>query len=287
MMRSVRLYDNPEHFAEMMMRQLSESLNVVVRQREGEPLLLDVELNPDDPNETAQISLHNTYRTYRVGGDLNAAVDYLNNIVRTSNYLRSKKGDVRKLDSAYIFPAIRDERYVDEAGIDSPFLSEAYLPGLRVIFLEIKDGCSKIVNRSVLESNPRLTEEKVRRLAYRNLRAAGWQPSRLSLESPFRKSCIVEVFLDNPHPIECQFLLPELSISHMPDNCVIAYTNRKCTMLMHSRERMETMAQARRLVDRSRFREVVKRSYYLMPSPVSLQLYWINNGKAELLEDGA
>jgi hypothetical protein len=281
-MRPVRLYDEPEQFAEMMMRHLSESMDVFVQQKE-EPLLLEISLEPNNPEEKLQVSLHNTFRTYMAGGDLNAAIDYLNSIIRCSQLVR-KKSEVTKLDPAYIFPAIRDERYVVEAGRDSPFVSEAYLPGLRVIFIEIKNSSSKIVNEAILSHNPRLTEEKVKRLAYRNLRSAGWQPSRLSLQCPSNKSCYVEVFMDNSHPVECQFLLPEMAARNLPGNCVIAYTNRKTALMMHSKAQMETISQALRLVDKSRFRDVVKRSCRLLPNPVSEEIYWISNGEAKLLE---
>jgi hypothetical protein len=47
---------------------------------------------------------------------------------------------------------------------------------------------------------------------------------------------------------------------------------------------METISQALRLVDKSRFRDVVKRSCRLLPNPVSEEIYWISNGEAKLLE---
>ncbi len=282
-MRPARLYDAPEQFAEMMMKHLSESMNVLVRKTE-EPLLLEINLNPSDPKEKIQVSLHNTFRTYMVSGDMNTAVDYLNNTIRCTDLVRTKKSDVAKLDSAYIFPAIRDKRYVEEAGRESKFVSEAYLPGLNVIYLEIKDSCSKIITEASLEYNPRLTEERVKHLAYRNLRAAGWQSSRLTVQSPFRKSCYIEIFMDNSHPIECQFLLPEMATRNLPKSCLIAYTNRKTAMIMHSDERMETLSQVMCLADKARFRDVVKRSCLFMPNPVSEQIYWINYGEAKLLE---
>ncbi|WP_217598097.1 hypothetical protein, partial [Cohnella sp. GbtcB17] len=74
------MYDQPEQFAEMMKRHLAGSLQIEVRMTEGEPLLLEM----DDKIGEAQVSLHNTYQTYMAGGDLNAAVDYLNDIVRRS-----------------------------------------------------------------------------------------------------------------------------------------------------------------------------------------------------------
>jgi hypothetical protein len=284
-MRPVRLYDAPEQFAEMMMKHLSESMNVPVRMLE-EPLLLEINLDPNDPKELVRVSLHNTFRTYMAGGDMNTAIDYLNNMIRCTDFVRMKKGEVVKLDAAYIYPAIRDERYVKEAGKDVHFISDAYLPGLNVIYLEIKDGCTKIITEASLESNPRLTVEKVKHLAYRNLRAAGWQSSRLSLKSPFRESCSIEVYMDNSHPIECQFLLPEMARYNLPQSCLVAYTNRMTAMIMHSNERMETLSQVMRLAEKSKFRDVVKQSCLLKPNPVSEQIYWINKGEAKLLELG-
>lgn len=283
-MRAARLYDAPEQFAEMMMMHLGESLSVQVENTVEEPLLLMINLDPNDPANKVQVSLHNTYQTYMASGDMNAAVDNLNDTIRLTNYMQTKKDEIVKLDSAYIYPAIRDERYVEEAGRDVKFISDPYLPGLRVIYLEIKDECSKIISEASLEHNPRLTVEKIKHLAYRNLRTAGWQSPRLSLEVPLRPSCTVEVFMDNSHPIECQFLLPEMAKRNMPSSCLIAFTNRKYAMMMYSTEQMDTMAQARRLADKSKFREVVKRSFYIMPNPVSEQIYWIKDGEAKLLE---
>ncbi|WP_373228879.1 DUF1444 family protein [Cohnella sp.] len=283
-MRPARLYDAPEQFAEMMMKHLSESMNVLVQKTE-EPLLLEINVNLNDPQEKIQVSLHNTFRTYMASGDMNTAIDYLNDTIRCTELMRTKKDDVVKLDSAYIYPAIRDTRYVEEAGKNVKFISEAYLPGLSVIYLEIKDSCSKIITEASLEYNPRLTEERVKHLAYRNLRTAGWQSSRLTLQSPFRESCCIEVFMDNSHPIECQFLLPEMATSNLPKSCLIAYTNRKTAMIMYSNERMETLSQVMRLADKSRFRDVVKRSCLFRPNPVSEQIYWIHNGEAKLLEE--
>ncbi|MBO9597094.1 MAG: hypothetical protein J7559_04625 [Cohnella sp.] len=106
----------------------------------------------------------------------------------------------------------------------------------------------------------------------------------MQLTSPFRKSCTIDAFTDNPHPIECQFLMPPMATPHLPDNCVIAYTNRKYALLMRSTEPMDTAEQAVRLVERSRFKEVVKRNFYLLPNPVSMRMYWIRSGQAEWLE---
>jgi len=280
-MHAVRLYDSPEQFAEMMVRQITEGMGVVVRQQENEPLLLKISLDPNDPADHSQVSLHNAYHTYRAGGDLNVAMDQLNGILSAMR-MTSKKEEFFKLDAAYIFPAIREERYVEEAGHD--ILSEPYLPGLRVIFIEIKDECSKIVNESMLNHNPGLTADKAKRIAYQNLRRSGWQYPRLRLQCPTRNSCTVDVFMENPHPIECQFLLPEISTKRMPANCVIAFSNRQVALMLRSTERMVTEQQVLRLVEKSKFREVVKRSYHLMPNPVSEQLFWIAGGQARLLK---
>lgn len=282
-MRPARLYDEPEQFAEMMMKHLSESMNVHVQKTE-EPLLLEINLDPNDPREKVHVSLHNTFRTYMASGDMNTAVDYLNNTIRCTELMRTKKDDVIKLDSAYIYPAIRETRYVEEAGKDVKFISDAYLPGLSVIYLEIKESCSKIITEAILEHNHRLTVDKVKHLAYRNLRTAGWQTSRITLQSPFRESCCIEVFMDNSHPIECQFLLPEMAKHNLPKSCLVAYTNRKTMMMMHTSERMDTLPQATRLAEKSRFRDIVRRSCYIMPNPVSEQIYWIKDGEVKLLE---
>lgn len=282
-MNAVRLYETPEQFAEMMMNQLSGSMGVQVKQAEGESLLLEAYLDAANAKDAITISLHDTYRNYMFNGDLNAAVDYLNKIVKTSTYVQTRQEEISKLDSAYLFPAVRDERYVTEAGRDMEFLSDPFLPGLRIVFLEIKDSVTKIVNKSLLEQNPRLDEEKVKRLAYRNLRSAGWQKPRISLTSPFCKSCTIDIFSDPPHPIDYQFTMPEWRALHLPENYVIAYTNRKYTMILRSLEPMDTQAQVKRLVQKSKFSEVVKRSFRVMENPVSENMYWVHHGKAVLL----
>ncbi len=283
-MKQARLYDNPQEFAGMMMKHLSESLNVSIQQNKEEPLLLEMILNQGKENERMEVSLHSTMQTYMASGDLNTAIDYLNGVVDCTIGIRMNQG-LAKLDPQYIYPAIRDNRYIEEAGLQSTFLSEEYLPGLGVIFIETKDTFSKIINQSLLEQNPRFTEERVKRLAYKNLQYSGWNDSRMSLKSPFRSSCYVEVFTDNDYPVECQFLLPEMSRNHMPESCLVAYTNRKTSLLLRSDEKMGTMSDACFLAGKSRFKEVVKRSYRNLPQPVSDQIYWIHKGKAQLLEE--
>ncbi|WP_123043018.1 hypothetical protein [Cohnella candidum] len=284
-MKTARLYDQPEQFAEMMMHQLRESMGVQVESKEDEPLLLDVILKQDAPEEKIRVSLHETFRTYLAGGDLNVAVDYLNDIVRNSQFILTQQDKMLKLDMTYLYPAIRDARYVLEAGRDCPMVSEECgLPGLRVIFLEIKDGVSKIINEGSLEANPRLTEERVKRIAFRNLRSAGWEHPRLELQSPFRPSCTVEVYTDYSHPIDYQFIHPEMAASNTPRNFVLAFTNRKYALLLRSTENMDTKQKAKRLVEKSKFAEVVKRSFHLLPHPVSQLMYWFHDGKAELLD---
>ena len=282
-MKAAQLYETPEEFTEMMVRQLEDSLQASIRQQEGEVLQLEIRLSADNPKTTIQVSLHDAYRLYQVGGDLNAAVDYLNEIVRNSLYV-SGKDDLPRLDPDYIYPAIREERYVTEAGRGAGFVSDEYLPGLRRIYLEIKDGCTKIVTKPLLTSSPGLTEAEVRPLALRNLRKGGWQPPSLSLPSPLRPSCTVDTYLDPPFPMECQFLQPELAMGRMPSHCVIAFTNRQCTLVMRSKEPMDTAQRAWKLVCESGFAEVVRRSYRFMPFSVSDRLYWTNQGKARLLK---
>lgn len=279
-MKQVRLYERPQEFAEMMVGHLSGSLGTQVRLREDEPLLLEFCMDSGQKEKTV-ISLHDPYHTYMAGGDLNTAVDYLNQVIRTSNFIHSNK-DYGYLDANYIFPALRDERYVEGVSRDSAILSDAHLPGLRVVYLEIKDGVTKIISEALLEHNPKLKEEHIRKLAYANLKAAGWQQPQMSLTVPFRKSCTVEVFMDHPHPIEGQFFLKEWK-RHMPSSFAIAFTNRMNMMMMHSTERIDSVERAKQLIDKTRFREMVKRSYYLMPSPVSQNIYWVHNGEARLL----
>src|SRR5690348_13249019 len=119
-MMQARLYDNPQEFAEMMIRHLSESLKVSVKQNKEEPLLLEIIM---EGNEKVQVSLHSTMDTYMASGDFNAAIDYLNGIIDCTEGIRMNK-DLAKLDPLYIYPAIRDKRYIEEAGKNMYFISE-------------------------------------------------------------------------------------------------------------------------------------------------------------------
>lgn len=281
-MKAERLFRTPEQFAAMMSRQLRENLQMRVGQREGEPLMLEIEVHADKPEEKLQVSLHDTYRLYQASGDLKVAVDYLNDIVRNSRFVNAGNGFMR-LDPAYIYPAIRDARYVEEAGRDMAFVSDKYLPGLRQIYLEIKDGCTKIVTESLLACNPLLTEAEVRSLAFRNLRRRGWKRPSISMRNPLRISCSVDIYLNPPYPAECQFLFSELVARRMPSSYIIAFTNRQCTLVMRSQEPMDTAQQALELVRESEFQALVRRSCRFMPHPVSDRLYWVRNGQASLL----
>lgn len=281
-MKAVRLYNTPEEFAEMMMQRLGESLKMNVRQSEGEPLMLELEVDPNKPKERVCVSLHDSYRLYRASGDLNVSIDYLNDVVRNSRYLTTAE-EAYRLDPAYIYPAIRETRYVEEAGRQAPFISDDYLPGLRQIYLEIKGGCSKIVTRSILELNPHLTEEGVKQQAHRNLLKGGWQSPRLRLRSPLRASCTVDVYLDPPFPMECQFLLEGKAKNRMPSHYVIAFPNRHCTLVLRSKEPMDTVQRVLELVRESGFGTIVHRNVHFFPHPVSDRLFWVRDGKAKLL----
>ncbi|SFB54435.1 hypothetical protein SAMN05216312_112174 [Cohnella sp. OV330] len=277
-MKQARLYDQPEAFAEMMKRQLAESLQIDVRMTEGEPLLLEM----DDKIGTAQVSLHDTYRMYMAGGDLNAAVDYLNNIVRNSRIAAEKKDEIEKLDPFYIYPALREEAYAEALRKQAGGLSADRLPGLREMYLEIKDGLTKVITTGMLEMNPDVREEELRKIAYRNLRREGWQEPQMRLPT-LLGSCRLEVYMHDTHPAECQFLDPELN-KHLGRNpYLVAFTNRKTVMVLRADEAMETLRQAQRLAEESGFRTMAKRSVALMPSPVSDRVYWVRDGKAGLL----
>ncbi|WP_217594121.1 hypothetical protein [Cohnella sp. GbtcB17] len=277
-MRQARLYDQPEQFAEMMKRHLAESLQIEVRMTEGEPLLLEM----DDKIGKAQVSLHNTYQTYMAGGDLNAAVDYLNDIVRSSKLACEKKDEIYILDSDYIYPALRDDGYAEAMRKQAGGLSAERLPGLREVYLEIKDGLTKIITTEMLEQNPDLREDQLRKIAYRNLRRQGWQEPRMRLPT-LLDSCMFEVYMHDTHPAECQFLDPELNgwIGRKP--YLVAFTNRKTVIVLRADEAMDTLRQAQRLAEESGFRTMAKRSVALMPSPVSDRVYWVRDGKAGLL----
>lgn len=279
----VRLYDKPLDFAEMMARHLHGALGMAVQPQAEEPLLLDVVYDPADPEERAQISLHNTFATYMRTGDLNAAIDYLNGAIRVSLDLRDRLEEVVKLDPAFIYPALRDSRYVEEAGQASGMLGDDSLPGLKVVYLDIKGSYSKVIGKALLERQPRLTEARVRRVAYRNLKSEGWMPPKLSLQSPFQASCRIEVYTDNPYPVECQFLQADWVGKHLPGEFLVAFPNRKYALLMRSDERMDTKEKAARLAKRAKFDDVVRRSHRLMPDPVSERIYWAHEGRYEPL----
>jgi len=282
-MGAVRLYDKPEQFAEMMARQLSESLGLKVGSKIEEPLLLEILLDDADRQDgKAVISLHQTYDTYMAGGDLNTAVDYMNNIARTTVHLRMEN-EMKKIDPARVYPAVRDERYAKEAGRESPILSDPFLPGLRIVYLEVHEDFCKIITRKLLDENPGLDEEEVKKRAYANLKASGWVEPSMRLPHPNRPTCVLQVFADPPHPIDCQFLVPEWISRYLPSQYLIAYTNRKTVLLLQTGERMDTAHQARDVAVKSAFKEMVERSCRLMPSPVSDRIYWVNNGKAKLL----
>lgn len=281
MMRQALLYDRPEAFAEMMNAHLQGGLGLQVRQEEGEPLLLRVRFAGDEEGE-AQISLHDTFRTYVHTGDLNTAIDYLNSLVNCTNLCRGGEEELLDIDTSAIYPALRDTRYVEEAGHE--LIAEQGVPGLSVIFLESSDGYSKLLNRGILARHPRLTEERVKRIARRNLLAEGWAEPKMVLQSPLRKSCYTDVYMNYPYPAECQFLNAGLVQAHMPETFLIAFTNRNTTLVMRSTEPMGTLEAARRLAKQSKFIEVVRRSCRVMPHPVSDRIYRVHRGSYTLLD---
>lgn len=281
-MNAARLYETPAEFAEMMIGQLTEVSGIHVNAREEDPLLLDLLTDPSKPDEKSQVSLHETYRVYLNTGDMNMAIDYLNGVVKTIDYTRLGKEQMMTIDARYLYPAIRNERVVTDHE-NMELLSEPFLPGLRMVYLEIKDNVVKMVSKSMLDYNPRFTEEKIRRIAKSNLRAEGWHEPLLSLPSPTRRSCTIDIYKEYPYPIDYQFFVEEIAAMHMPECYVISYTNRRIIMTMHTSERMDTMERACELVRKSKFGEVARRSSRVMPGPVSEQVYWVHRGEAVLL----
>lgn len=282
--RMARLYDRPDQFSDFVVRQLRETMGVEVRKVEGESLLIEICRRRGNREAKWQINLLEVYHSYMMDGDLNAAIDFMNGIWNSMRWLRQQENMMFKLHPAHIYPAVRDEQYIRELEQESPVLSEPYLPGLRVVFLDIKDRYVKVINQAILDYNPGFTEVEIKRLAYGNLRSAGWQPPVMVLPSPTLPSCSIEVYCDPAHPVACQFLLPELSWAYLPSQYVIAYPNRSYTLLMRSVEQMETKEQAKRLVAQSRFADVVKRSVREVPFPISDQLFWVCDGKVERLD---
>src|SRR5690606_40505798 len=64
---------------------IRENLDAKVSHQDDDPLLLEVSMNPAKQDETFVISLHQTYQTYVNSGDLNITVEYLNNLIQTSD----------------------------------------------------------------------------------------------------------------------------------------------------------------------------------------------------------
>jgi hypothetical protein len=112
MMQQVRLYESPQEFAEMMIRHLSDSLQVHIQQVEGEPLLLEVAIDDNTNNGKLQVSLHNTFQTYKVTGDLNAAIDYLNGIIASAVGLRPTKAWSRLIRLIFIQRSGNDDTWI-------------------------------------------------------------------------------------------------------------------------------------------------------------------------------
>ncbi|MDR6555196.1 DUF1444 family protein [Paenibacillus qinlingensis] len=281
-MRQALLYKTPEEFASMLMRHLEESLGMLIQQKEPEndPLLLSI---MKEEKEELVVSLHRVFQTYHNSGDINAAITYLNGILSAVEYCQNQD-EVLKLDASYIYPVLRGAQFVEEAGKGLHMVVDEIIPGMCVLFLEIKTEHNKIVTRSMLEANPMLTEEKVKRIGYRNLRAEGWTKPRLELLSPARKTCTVDVFVDNLFPFECQFLNSGWIKEHMPESFLIAFTNRKQTLVMRSTEPIDSEAVAIRLAKKAKFTDVVRRSYLVAPHPVSDHIYWVQKGTFRLLD---
>jgi hypothetical protein len=280
-MKEARLYDNPNEFAGMMIRHLSEALTATAQQVEDQPLLLKLSLQ-GRKDEEVQISLHSPYQTYMNTGDLNMAIDHLNGVISSSQACQNVQ-EATRIDLSCVYPALRDTRYVEEAGRDMDFITERSLPGLNIIYIEIHDNFSKIINRSLLDNQQNLTEERVKRIAFRNMRSEGWIKPNLSLPSPSEKSCVMDIYTDNHFPIECQFLNPDLVKENIPHSYLIAFTNRTTIVAMRSTEEMDTAVSARRLAKKSLFNEIVRRSYLVMPYPNSDRIYWMHKGTIQQL----
>ena len=126
-MNTVRIYEKPEQFAEMMQGQLREATGMRVQPKGDDPLLLEVWPDTSRPEEKVEISLHETYSIYLNTGDLSMAVDYLNGMVRSTLYVQQHEEKLMTIDARYLYPAVRDERYVLE-NEDMGFVSEPFLP---------------------------------------------------------------------------------------------------------------------------------------------------------------
>lgn len=285
MLRAVRLYGSEKEFADMMMRRLEEELNVKLRQDEEEPLLLfGRAADSDEGEDQFYISLHHAYQEYVHTGDLNSAVDFLNEYIQTAQEMMSQGlDDWKRIDLSRVYPALRDRNYVELPGNDD-CLRDEVIPGIYVVYLEMFDRIGKLIHRPLLDEELGQTEEKIREAAYRNLHEAGWTGPKMSLPCPPRRSCTLDVYMDNEFPIEYQFLDDELASANLPESCLLAFPNRNTSLVLCSWEPMRTAAQALKLAKESKFHELVTRSYYMMPYPNSLNIYWRRSGKVTLLK---
>jgi|GEM_PF-2481433 len=282
MAKVMRKYDTPRDFADRLVKKLQDSIAGVVRQEADDPLLLHI-LDDEQKGELFRISLHNAYQSYMNSGNLEVASHYVDNIIRTTQSAHRGGYDevMLQLDLTHVYPVLRDRAYVERAGGD--VIYDDALPGMKMIYIESNEGFSKLVNRGALEFNPGVTEERVKWAAHHNLRSEGWISPKLSLPCPHKPSCTVDVYLDNPVPIECQFLIPRRSQLHMPDHYLISFPDRKTTLVMHTVEAMDTAEKAIRLAKESRFTDVVRRTFLVMGSPNSQNIYWSHRGEFTLL----
>ncbi len=284
MLKQAGRHSTPEEFAEMIRRHLSQTLKIKMGRDGKDPLLLELELGGKGGGKS-RISLHHAFRTYRNSGDWNTAVRYLNGIVDSAAACRNER-EMAQIDLSCVYPALRAARFVEEAGKEADLIAEPGLPGLDKIYLELKPGFSKMMSRPLLGNQRHVTEEKLKEIASRNLQWKGWMRPNMTLSDTRRESCVFDVYLDPPYPVECQFLNSDLTKVHMPDTYLIAFPNRSTTLVMRSTEAMETAEAARESAKQAQFAALVRRSYSVMPHPVSDRMYWSHKGRIRLLPVG-
>ena len=280
-MRAAPIYTNPIDFSRFMAGQLENSMQAKLVQSIEDPLRLEVTFHGHAPEEEkAVLHLHNVYDTYRKTGDLNAAIDFLNNMTEAMRYTKQIDPKRPTFNPDHIYPVLRPSRDIRRFKKDGyNIITYAEVPGMETVILERNVGFSTLINEEMLNANKQWDKQSLKRRAYQNMRSSGWKQPNLQLQHPFAEDCEVLVYLDPPVPVQCQLLLPDMTFGRLPEQFIAAFPNKETTLIMKCRERLDSMATVKRIVRDSQLRDVVDRSYRFMPYPLTRDLYWISNGR--------
>jgi len=278
-MNTAHVYRSPNEFSRFLAAQMESAMNVKLKVSEEDPLTFEVLFHEAKPDEKGLLNLHNVYDTYLKTNDLNAAVDFLNNMAEAMRYSRSVNPDKPTFNPDYIYPALRPRRDIlryNKEGYN--LIHYAEVPGMDTVLLERNIGFSMLLNEEMLKSNPEWDKQSLKRRAYQNLRKHGLRQPNIQLQNPLSDHCELWVYQDHPIPVQCQLLLPDMTFGRLPDQFIAAFPNRETTLILKSREDMLTLSAAKRIVKETRMQELVNQSYHVMPYPLSRDIYWISNG---------